>query len=274
MSYNIIGDRMKQKNNICKFVANENSDKLFTTNFVFEKLAENTENMSVREINMVCLVTEGKGQLYTETFKKELKAGNVFFTFAHIPFNIKNIDNLNYMYISFGGGRCEDLFSRFGISANNCVFEGYEGLSSFWQNSIAKAGDKNLDLISESVLLYTFAQMSPAESSDGEKLIGNILKYLEENFTDSQMSLTSVGEELGYNNKYISRIFKEEMGISFSSYLTNLRIQHAVFLIEQGVTAIKNVSLLSGYKDPFYFSSVFKNTIGIPPREYINRLKK
>ncbi len=272
--YNKSGDIMRQKTNICKFVIGENSNKIFTTNFVFEKLAENKDTMEIQETNKVYLVTEGKGQLCTETFKKEIKAGNVFFTFAQVPFNIKNTDNINYMYISFGGGRCEDLFARFGITPNNCIFEGHEGLNSFWQNSIVKAGDKNLDLISESVLLYTFAQMTPAESSDEQYLIGSILKYIEDNFTDSQLNLAATAEALGYNSKYISRIFKENMGISFSSYLTNVRIQHAVFLIEQGVTAIKNVALLSGYKDPFYFSSVFKSSIGMSPSEYISRLKK
>ena len=45
----------------------------------------------------------------------------------------------------------------------------------------------------------------------------------------------------------------------------------AVFLMDQGVTAIKNVALLSGYKDPLYFSNVFKKAVGLTPSEYISK---
>ena len=46
------------------------------------------------------------------------------------------------------------------------------------------------------------------------------------------------------------------MSITFSAYLTNVRLKHAVFLMEQNVTSIKNIALLCGYKDPLYFSNV------------------
>ncbi|MBR4072325.1 MAG: helix-turn-helix transcriptional regulator [Clostridia bacterium] len=262
---------MRNRDNICKFITSENNQKIYTTNFVYEKNSENKNTMQTLKTNAIYLVTGGKGLLCTESFVKELNMGNIFFTFRQIAFNIKNTEDLNFMYISFGGERSEELFTRFGITPNNCIFDGHEGLLTFWQNSIIKANQKNLDLISESVLLYTLGEMSPCKNSNVNNLIGNILKYIEDNFSDSELSLNSVSEALGYNHKYISRIFKDSMGVTFSAYLTNIRIQHATFLIEQGVTAIKNVSLLSGYKDPFYFSNVFKNIVGMTPSEYVKK---
>ena len=258
--------------NICKFISEISDDRIYTKNFVYEKFCKKIDVL--KDCNIMHLVVTGKGRLVTENVKKELNAGDIFFTFANIPTTIENIDNFKYMYITFDGSRSDGLFSRFGITPLNNVFKGNEKLISFWGNSIAKAGEKNLDLISEAVLLYTFGEMAPSASKEENHLISVVTKYIDDNFTDNELNLQNVSDELGYNSKYISRVFKDNMGLTFSNYLTNIRIQNAVFLIDQGVTAIKNVALLSGYKDPFYFSNVFKTVMGISPKQYIENSKK
>ena len=94
---------------------------------------------------------------------------------------------------------------------------------------------------------------------------------IETEFTDSGFTLDSCAEKLGYNAKYISRIFRQGAGVTFSEYLRDARIRHAIFLIEQGVSVVKNVAILSGYSDPLYFSNVFHQSVGVPPSEYILR---
>ncbi len=264
---------MKKQNNICKFVTEKSGNDIYTINFVFEKDTV-TREIKMPKNNGIYLVTSGRGFLKTEASKKELQAGNIFFTFVQIPYVIENTENMTYMYITFNGDRCQELFSRFGITPQCCVFQGHESVSAFWQNAIVKANQKNLDLISESVLLYTLGEMTQPEINTEQYLLGDILKHVEDNFSDCELNLNSLAENLGYNSKYISRVFKNSMGITFSQYLTNVRIQHAVFLIEQGVTAIKNVAVLSGYKDPFYFSNVFKSTLGVAPSEFILKKNK
>ena len=119
--------------------------------------------------------------------------------------------------------------------------------------------------------MYTFSQLSASAQSKEDHLVNDILKFIENNFTDSELSLQSAANELGYNAKYLSRIFKESLDVTFSEYLKNIRIQHASFLMDEGITAIKNVAILSGYSDPFYFSNVFKKAVGVSPSEYIKR---
>lgn len=257
--------------NICKFINDINDDRIYTKNFVYEKFCESVN--IAKEHNIIHLVISGKGLLITDQGKKEIKSGDIFFTFANVPAVLENVEDFKYMYISFAGNRSDNLFSRLGVTPTNNVFKGYEKLISFWENSISKSGEKNLDLISEAVLLYTFGEMSPSLENNEISLINVIMKYLEDNFIDNELNLQKVSDALGYNSKYISRVFKENMGITFSAYLTNIRIQNAVFLIDQGVTAIKNVALLSGYKDPFYFSNVFKTVMGISPKQYIENNK-
>ena len=259
---------MKRNYNICKFVSDTNNTGLIIKNFVSENNVS-CDEMVVPSNNTISIVTSGKGKLCTSRFKNNLEKGSVFFTFSGTPFTIESVDNLQYIYITFSGERADALFKRFDISSVSPVFYGYENLISFWQSSIVKANAENLDLISEGVLLYTLSQLSPPTTSNEKALTNEILKYIENNFTDSTLSLTSVSKEMGYNSKYISRIFKESVGITFSEHLKNTRINHSLFLIGQGITSIKNIALLSGYHDPFYFSNIFKEEVGISPSEYI-----
>ena len=94
----------------------------------------------------------------------------------------------------------------------------------------------------------------------------------EEQLTDSDLSIAKIAENLGYNSKYLSHFFKEKTGITYSEYLRTLRINYAVSLFEHGIDSVKSVALLSGFTDPLYFSTVFKKSIGVSPKDYKRRL--
>lgn len=262
---------MRKKGNICKFVTTVNDDRINALSFVYEQDEKNLETEGAKNHNAMYIILNGTGSFFSCGIEKSLKQGTLFFTFSEVPFRIKNIKDLQYIYITFTGGRCRKLFERFKISQTNCVFEGYENIISFWQNSLSKATEQNLDLISESVLLYTFSEILPPDDNSSVRLADEVIKYINSNFTDSSLTLDFAAENLGYSPKYVSRTFKKNIGTTFSEYLKNTRIQHAIFLIEQGVTSVKNVAFLSGYSNPFYFSNVFKQKLGMSPKEFIEK---
>ena len=57
------------------------------------------------------------------------------------------------------------------------------------------------------------------------------------------------------------------------SRINSPEIKYAVSLFDHGIDSVKNVALLSGFQDPLYFSSVFKNVIGVSPTQYIGKSK-
>ena len=262
---------MKDRN-ICKFVTTSSEKQIFTTNFVLENLLECMKNIYHQQNYSVRLVVSGSGKLYCGTKSENLKMGMLFFTFPEISYSIDGNEEFQCMYITFYGARATELFQRFRISAENSVFEGNEGLIAFWQNSLGKANEDNLDLISESVLLYTFAQMSSPIVSGKQRLIDSVLRYIEEHFRRTELNLSTVAEDLGYNPKYISRVFREEIGTSFTEYVKKMRMQYAVFLIENGITTVKNLAILCGFTDPYYFSNVFKEVVGVSPSKYVDKI--
>jgi YesN/AraC family two-component response regulator len=171
------------------------------------------------------------------------------------------------MYISFTGERSEELFRRFGINAAFRSFDGFESVVPLWQDSLARATDESIGLLAESMLLYAISRLC-VDGNMKNDIIGSVISITEESFAESDLSITGIAEELGYNAKYISHLFKEKMGIPYSEYLRNLRIKYAVSLLDHGIDSVKNVAVLSGFQDPLYFSSVFKKVLGISPKEY------
>jgi AraC-like DNA-binding protein len=255
--------------NICKFVTTHSEGQLCASNFVFEKRAAGCGRLQIRSTHVVYLVVSGKGRLITKETNSVLLPGTLFITFAGQEFTMENTDALTYMYISFSGTRAESLFDRLDVSPDFCVFPDYESLVTFWQSAISRASSKNLDLITESVLLYTFSQIAAFDAIGEKALINRVLHYIETEFTSPALSLSSCAEYLGYNPKYISHVFKKQAKINYSEYLRSVRIKYATVLFDSGIDSVKNVAHLSGFSDPFYFSSVFKRVIGLSPTEYI-----
>ena len=253
--------------NICKFITPRNKEQLNTANFIYEQQVVDSGKTQVLDVNVLYLAAEGEGLFRCGAEVRRVTAGTVFFSFADIPFCIESTKTLKYYYIGFFGGRAGDLFKRFGITPRNAVFKGYEGLLPFWQESLVRANEETIDILSESVLLYTFSRLEKPDKQQTD-IIAAVLTHMEEHFTEPGLTLASVAEVTGYNAKYLSHFFKKEFGMGFAEYLRLLRINHAVMLLENGVTSVKNVAVLSGFSDPLYFSRVFTAAIGIPPKEY------
>lgn len=92
-------------------------------------------------------------------------------------------------------------------------------------------------------------------------------RYIEENF-QKELSLDSIAELVNVSPYYFSKLFKEELGINFSDYLTDCRINRAKELLyEDPNRNIKEVSIACGYSNPNYFSRIFKKITGMTPTE-------
>ena len=152
-------------------------------------------------------------------------------------------------------------------SVNRC-FKGFDGLIPLWTESLCRASEQSVDLAGESMLLYAFSRLS-GDNSEQNSIVNQMIELTEEHFTDPELSLSAIADELGYNRKYLSHVFKEKMNMGYSEYLRTIRIKYAVSLFNHGIDSVKNIAFLSGYKDPLYFSNVFKEKTGISPKDYI-----
>ncbi len=253
--------------NICKFSTPLISSSLWTHLFILESDEEIMKRRITLNENRVYLISKGEGTLIINSKEQVFQTGDLIFGFKGDEIRAEKTNKCEYMYIDFDGTRSQELFRRFGIIDSNRIFSGFDGLIPFWHESLSRASSENIDLSAESILLYTFSRLS-VSTPKGNPLINKIIEFSEENFKENDFSISVIAEELGYNVKYLSHIFKEKTGVTYSEYLRDLRIKYAISLFDHGLDSVKNVAILSGFSDPLYFSTVFKKCIGVTPKEY------
>jgi two-component system response regulator YesN len=95
------------------------------------------------------------------------------------------------------------------------------------------------------------------------------LRYMEENYM-KQISLEEISQYVGISPQHFSKIFKEETGLNYIDWLTNLRIESAKKMLLTEKSTVKEVCYMVGYNDPNYFSRIFKKIEGVSPTEYIS----
>ena len=253
--------------NICKFSTQLISSTLYISQFIFETDKETMKKSVELKENRMYLISKGSGKMEIDLKELSFQAGDIIFAFKREKITVRDANKCEFMYIDFDGTRATELLRRFAIIDNNRKFSGFDGLIPFWKESLSRASKENIDLSAESILLYSFSRFS-ALAPKGNSLINRIIELTEENFKDNSFSINTVAEELGYNTKYISHIFKEKSGVTYSEYLRDLRIKYAISLFDHGIDSVKNVAALSGFSDPLYFSTVFKKCVGVTPKEY------
>lgn len=100
-----------------------------------------------------------------------------------------------------------------------------------------------------------------------ERTITGITKYLQEHLAED-LSLSVLAEEFHLNPQYISQLFKNEIGVNFLTYLTNIRMEKAKKLLLSTSLSVAEVAEKSGYGDYRVFTKVFKKSEGITPSQY------
>ncbi|MDF2837237.1 MAG: YesN8 [Paenibacillus sp.] len=94
--------------------------------------------------------------------------------------------------------------------------------------------------------------------------------YIDENYM-YELNLTSLAEKFNYNPSYFSELFKAKTGKTFIQYVSDVRMGHAARLLKETSLGLWDISELTGFSNPSYFSSRFKRMYGMSPSEYRQR---
>lgn len=109
------------------------------------------------------------------------------------------------------------------------------------------------------------------ERVDSTKLLAqNAKQYIAENFQEADLSVETLCSFLHVSPAYFSTVFKRETGMSFVAYLTEVRLQEAVNLLNATDDKTYVIAEKVGYTEPNYFSYVFKKKFGVSPSKYRN----
>lgn len=118
------------------------------------------------------------------------------------------------------------------------------------------------------ILLRTLELRDRASSSQCRQLLRQAVAYIDSHFTDESLSLNQVAREVNISANYLSAVFSQEIGATFTEYVTGKRMERAKELLRTTDKRSGEVAAAVGYRDPHYFSFLFKKTQGCTPRDY------
>jgi len=108
----------------------------------------------------------------------------------------------------------------------------------------------------------------PPHSVAKQDYVRRVIAIIEERY-GQRLLVSDIAEELNINRKYLSKTFKEEIGVSIKHFILQYRMDVAAARIRRSDMNIKEIANEVGFDDPLYFSKFFKKWFGVTPSEYI-----
>ena len=163
------------------------------------------------------------------------------------------------------------------MDAYFCVADFLESLSTDTQDP---GHDEKTQQDSDSAIQYIIRILDKAleardraASSRYDDVVEQVMKYIEENYAEEELSLNLLASHVNFSPNHLSMIFSQQTGMSFIKYLTDYRMNKAKELLRCTGKRSSLISQEVGYKDPHYFSYLFKKTQGMTPTQYRGGIK-
>lgn len=222
----------------------------------------------------VVFITAGKGILECNHKLYKIKKGDILIYNKNQQHRIYCPENqkMNTMFFAI---KSNPLIDDFFAQTKNIISAGddYDKLYSLFSLLIKenKIRDKYFKSIAKSLveaLLYKIMQISSYRGMKKKAITFSTIKsYLDSNF-NSQFLLKDACKELFVTPSYLSRLFKENLGITPIKYINQRRCVYAKELLTNTALGIDEISKIAGFNDQYYFSRRFKKTIGKTPTQY------
>lgn len=115
-------------------------------------------------------------------------------------------------------------------------------------------------------------QVRDAQTTEhNSDVVENAKKYISENYHDEELTLNTVAHEVNVSPNHLSAMFSQKTGQTFVKYLTDVRMHRAKELLKCTSKRSNEICEEVGYRDPHYFSHLFKKNVGCSPMQYRER---
>lgn len=226
---------------------------------VSESLQTNTSHERLFEKKMLEIIKEGRvEELKNLPNLKEEEVASVLSKTSYIRSNKNHIITLITLVsrASIEGG----LHDEIAFSLHDRFIQQIEEVDTL---------DESRELAKE--VLYTFAlKVQQAKNEKYSKTITTCKDYIYKHIYDD-ISHDDIANNVDLSPKYLSVLFKKEVGITVSEYIQQTKIEEAKKLLVHSKTPISEICTLLNFNDQSYFTKVFKKVTGVTPKLYRER---
>lgn len=220
------------------------------------------------------IYSQGCGHFFIDNEWQTIPAGSIVVYLPSEPqiYTYYAKDTPEIYWIHFSGTQSLDYLQRYHI--HNCYIGRHRSLTQLFDEIILE-----LQVHKPFFKDFTFASFlkmlpmieryyqSQFDSTDNSAMIERLIVELNKSYMDP-WSIASMAQYCHLSSDYFSHQFKENTGSSPIQFLYNLRIEKAKeLLLTEGLT-VSEVAALVGYKDPLYFSRIFKKATGVSPKRF------
>lgn len=122
----------------------------------------------------------------------------------------------------------------------------------------------------DSILMETY--QTKEKEIDKEKLfVETVIQFVNENYTDINLSSQSIADHMNMSSRYIMKKFKKCTDISLNEFILNVRMKQAVHLLTNTDMSVNQVTENIGIENENYFYRLFKKVYGCTPREFAKK---
>lgn len=245
--------------------------KLLIENTGYKRYKEDEPFIHSHRFCEIITYTSGNGVLFLDGLEYQVKCGDIAIIPAGISHASLSINDLRSIYVT------GDLGYGFNFSAPFVITEDLDKEGVCLANLIYNNRYGNKDYLISLCNTYITFIMQNLKIEDGlTQAVREIARKIERSFCDYNVKINEFLKESGYAEDYVRANFKKVTGKTPNEYLTDIRIKHAVKLIEGYANALQlsEIADRCGYDDYIYFSRKFKKTLGVSPQQYKRELLK
>jgi AraC-like DNA-binding protein len=187
-----------------------------------------------------------------------------------------DLDPWSYSWVAFNGMQVEYYLKRSHLSQTNPIF--FSDQEEHIQNCFLEMFRANEQELNKELrmlgALYSFLSVvldaSPVSENNSDAkghYVGKALEFIEMNYARS-ISVEDIACDLRLSRKYVSKLFKESVGLSPQQYIVQYRMTRACTLLKDSQLAISEVAVSVGYADALLFSRMFRRVKGVSPSQF------
>lgn len=231
------------------------------------------------------MVLRGHGTLTVEGVPYEMAAGDCAFVDCMLNYRHKSSDDLwQLQWVHFNGPSMIGIYDKYRERGGRYAFTPDSGdfgklsqlLTKIQQIAASSSHIRDMEINEALTSLLTELMRnswnadSRSDASPKRKDLRSVREYIDLHYAED-VKLDDLAQRFFINKFYLTRIFKEQYGMTINAYLTQVRITNAKKHLRFTDMTVEQAGAQCGYKDANFFIRMFKRSEGMTPGEFRNR---